>query len=85
MPGDPVDHRRRPCGDRKAGRRRHVWSVETLRRWLAEKLGSSDVATLKQYVDILPLHLVRRFIDAEQTAVVVTGAFPTSTPASCCP
>ncbi len=29
----------------------NVWSLETLRRWLAEKAGSSDVATLKEYVE----------------------------------
>jgi uncharacterized protein len=51
----------------------NVWSIETLRRWLTEKAGKSDVDTLKQYVDLLPVHLVRRFISAEQTAVVVSG------------
>jgi predicted RND superfamily exporter protein len=51
----------------------NVWSLETLRRWLAEKVGSSDVAKLKQYVELLPEHLVRRFISAEQNAVVVSG------------
>ncbi len=51
----------------------NVWSIETLRRWLAEKAGSSDVATLKQYVDLLPVHLVRRFIAPDQAAVVVSG------------
>ncbi|GLR86762.1 efflux RND transporter permease subunit [Bradyrhizobium iriomotense] len=54
----------------------NVWSVETLRRWLAEKAGSSDVATLKEYVNVIPEHLVRRFIDAEQDAVVVAGRVP---------
>jgi uncharacterized protein len=54
----------------------NVWSVETLRRWLAEKAGSSDVATLKEYVNLIPEHLVRRFIDAEQDAVVVAGRVP---------
>jgi uncharacterized protein len=54
----------------------NVWSVETLRRWLAEKAGSSDVATLKEYVDLIPEHLVRRFIDKEQDAVVVAGRVP---------
>jgi predicted RND superfamily exporter protein len=54
----------------------NVWSLETLRRWLAEKLGTSDIATLKQYVDVLPEHLVRRFISAEQDAVIVTGRIP---------
>jgi predicted RND superfamily exporter protein len=54
----------------------NVWSLETLRRWLAEKAGSSDVATLKEYVNVIPEHLVRRFIDAEQDAVVVAGRVP---------
>jgi hypothetical protein len=54
----------------------NVWSLETLRRWLAERAGKSDVATLKEYVDVIPEHLVRRFIDKEQDAVVVTGRVP---------
>src|SRR5271163_2540108 len=54
----------------------NVWSVETLRRWLAEKAGSSDVATLKEYVSVIPEYLVRRFISADQDAVVVSGRVP---------
>jgi len=54
----------------------NVWSLETLRRWLAEKAGTTDVATLKEYVDLLPVHLVRRFISANQDAVVVSGRVP---------
>jgi uncharacterized protein len=54
----------------------NVWSLETLRRWLAEKAGRSDVATLKQYVDMLPQYLVQRFISADQHAVVVAGRVP---------
>jgi predicted RND superfamily exporter protein len=54
----------------------NVWSLETLRRWLAEKAGRSDVATLKQYVDVLPEYLTRRFISAEQDAVLVSGRVP---------
>jgi predicted RND superfamily exporter protein len=54
----------------------NVWSLETLRRWLAEKAGRSDVATLKEYVDMLPKHLVRRFISENQDAVVVSGRVP---------
>src|ERR1700755_2846586 len=54
----------------------NVWSLETLRRWLAEKAGSSDVATLKEYVGVIPEYLVRRFISADQTAVVVSGRVP---------
>ena len=54
----------------------NVWSLESLRRWLAEKVGRSDVATLKQYVDLLPEYLTRRFISAELDAVVVAGRIP---------
>src|ERR1700733_4751082 len=54
----------------------NVWSLETLRRWLAEKAGSSDVATLKEYVSVIPEHLVRRFISADKDAVVVSGRVP---------
>lgn len=54
----------------------NVWSLETLRRWLAEKAGAHDVATLKEYVDVIPDHLKRRFISAEQDAVVVSARVP---------
>jgi predicted RND superfamily exporter protein len=54
----------------------NVWSLETLRRWLAEKMGRTDVETLKQYVDLLPEHLTGRFISREKDAVVVTGRIP---------
>ena len=54
----------------------NVWSLETLRRWLAEKAGTDDVATLKEYVSVIPEHLVRRFISAEHDAVVVSGRVP---------
>ena len=56
----------------------NVWSLDTLRRWLAEKLKKSDVETLKQYVDLLPPYLTRRFISAEQDAVIVSGRVPDS-------
>ena len=54
----------------------NVWSLETLRRWLTEKAGKSDVATLKEYVDLLPPYLTRRFISAKQDAVIVSGRVP---------
>jgi predicted RND superfamily exporter protein len=54
----------------------NVWSIETLRRWLAEKAHKNDVGVLKQYVDMLPDHLKRRFISAREDAVVVTGRIP---------
>jgi len=54
----------------------NVWSLETLRRWLAEKQGRADVATLKEYVDILPKHLRRRFLAESQDAALVSGRIP---------
>jgi uncharacterized protein len=56
----------------------NVWSLETLRRWLAEKEGKSDVGTLKKYVDLLPRHLQRRFIAENQDAALVSGRIPDS-------
>jgi len=56
----------------------NVWSLETLRRWLAEKLNRSDVETLKEYVDLLPPYLTRRFVSAEQDAVIISGRVPDS-------
>jgi uncharacterized protein len=54
----------------------NVWSLETLRRWLAEKLGQTGADVLKQYVDLLPRYLVRRFISQDQNAVIVSGLVP---------
>ncbi|PNG27340.1 efflux RND transporter permease subunit [Methylocella silvestris] len=54
----------------------NVWSLETLRRWLQDKMGASDVGTLQKYVDLLPEHLTQRFIDAKRDAVVVSGRVP---------
>jgi len=54
----------------------NVWSLETLRRWLAEKQRRVDVATLKEYVDILPRHLQRRFLAEAQDAALISGRIP---------
>lgn len=54
----------------------NVWSLETLRRWLAQKTGKSDAATLQAYVNMLPKYLTRRFVSADQKAVVVEGRVP---------
>ena len=53
----------------------NVWSVESLRRWLAEA-GDGSPATVKTYVDVLPEHLTLRFISADKKAVLVTGRLP---------
>ena len=54
----------------------NVWSIETLRRWIAEKAGKTDIASLKQYVELLPTHLSRRFISETQDAAIVSGRIP---------
>lgn len=53
----------------------NVWSLDSLRRWLAEA-GDDSVETIKRYVSILPEHLVRRFISADERAVLVTARLP---------
>ncbi len=53
----------------------NVWSVETLRRWLA-KTQEDTPEKLKEYVSILPDYLTKRFIDEEDNSVVVTGRIP---------
>src|SRR4051795_10774517 len=63
----------------------NVWSVETLRRWLADKAGSADVATLKEYVSVIPEHWVPRFTEAEQAAVGVAGRVPNKDPSQLLP
>ena len=53
----------------------NVWSIESLRRWL-KVAGDERIETVQSYVKVLPDHLVRRFIDKEQKAVLVTGRLP---------
>jgi predicted RND superfamily exporter protein len=53
----------------------NVWSLDSLRRWLAEA-GDDRVETVKHYVGILPEHLVRRFIAKDEKAVLVTARLP---------
>jgi predicted RND superfamily exporter protein len=54
----------------------NVWSLESLRRWLAEQANITDTGILKAYVDILPAALTRRFVSKEEDAVVVSGRIP---------
>ncbi len=51
----------------------NVWSLATLQRWLAERAGTTDVETLKEYVNILPKQIVQRFIAPQQDAAIVQG------------
>ncbi len=53
----------------------NVWSVESLRRWLAEA-GDDSVETVQSYVEILPKHLVHRFISKDHSSVLVTARLP---------
>ncbi len=54
----------------------NVFSLQTLRDWLAQKLGKNDLDTLKQYVGFLPKPLVRRYISEDGRAVLVSGRIP---------
>jgi uncharacterized protein len=54
----------------------NVWSLETLRRWLARRTGNTDLETLRKYVSELPAFLVRRFISANEDEVVISGRVP---------
>jgi predicted RND superfamily exporter protein len=54
----------------------NVWSLQTLRNWLKDKLGRTDVATLQSYIDVLPKFLTRRFYSADGTAELVAGRIP---------
>ena len=54
----------------------NVWSLQTLRDWLRDKLGKSDVATMQSYVDILPKFLTRRFLSADGRSELIAGRIP---------
>jgi len=51
----------------------NVWSLETLRDWLARNVHRSDVGTLRAYVAALPAFLVQQFIARDDQAVLVAG------------
>jgi len=53
----------------------NVWSLESLRRWLADA-GDDSIENVKRYIGILPEHLVRRFIAQDEKAVLVTARMP---------
>jgi len=53
----------------------NVWSLETLRRWLA-RTQEDTPDKLREYMSILPDYLTKRFIAEPQHSVVVTGRIP---------
>lgn len=53
----------------------NVWSIETLRDWM-RRSDDYSIDRLKQYIDFLPEHLVRRFLAKDGQSVVVTGRVP---------
>jgi uncharacterized protein len=53
----------------------NVWSLDSLRRWLAEA-GEGSPDAVKRYLGLLPEHLVRRFITKEEDRLLVTGRLP---------
>ncbi|MBV9287829.1 MAG: MMPL family transporter, partial [Hyphomicrobiales bacterium] len=54
----------------------NVWSLVSLRRWLSQQMGLNGADALQQYVNELPLFLVRRFIAKDELSVVVFGLVP---------
>lgn len=53
----------------------NVWSVETLVRWMKDSRDYS-LKRLKDYIDVLPPHLVRRFLDLKSDSALVSGRIP---------
>ena len=53
----------------------NVWSLESLRRWLA-KSGDASIEKIKRYANVLPRHLRYRFLAKDGKAVLVTGRLP---------
>lgn len=53
----------------------NVWSVETLVRWMKDSQDYS-LKRLKDYIDVLPKHLVRRFLHLESDSALVSGRIP---------
>jgi predicted RND superfamily exporter protein len=54
----------------------NVWSLQTLRNWLRDKLGKTDVETMRDYVQILPNFLVRRFLASDGRFELIAGRIP---------
>lgn len=54
----------------------NVWSLDTLRTWLAENAGLTGKAVLREYVDALPIYLTRRFVSEEGDAVLIAARIP---------
>src|SRR6201999_3364349 len=54
----------------------NVWSMQTLRNWLKDKLGVTDTETMNSYVDDLPKFLVQRFVSPDGRSELVAGRIP---------
>ena len=54
----------------------NVFSLQTLRDWLSQKMGLDDIATLKKYVGYLPKSLIGRFVAENHESVLVSGRVP---------
>ncbi|MEL6374477.1 MAG: MMPL family transporter, partial [Pseudomonadota bacterium] len=53
----------------------NVWSVQSLRAWLARS-GNDNPETVKKFIELLPKHLVHRFVATDEKSVLVTGRLP---------
>ena len=54
----------------------NVFSLQTLRDWLSQKLGLNDLSTLQKYVGYLPKSLIGRFVAEDHHSVLVSGRVP---------
>ncbi|MEM7619005.1 MAG: MMPL family transporter [Pseudomonadota bacterium] len=54
----------------------NVWSVETLRRWVNQNVGTDDPKRVIDYVNKMPKHLTVRFLNNKENAVLITGRLP---------
>ena len=54
---------------------RNVWSIDTLRRWLGgpQRLSREQ---LEAYIQKLPAHLQKRFLNVDKHSIVVSGYMP---------
>jgi len=56
----------------------NVWSVAALRRWLRENQGeeATTPASIGDYLDKMPEHLLNRFVNEDRNAAIITGRVP---------
>lgn len=56
----------------------NVWSVSALRKWLRENEGAEAAtpASIGEYLDKMPVHLLNRFVNEKKNSAIITGRVP---------